>query len=114
MSAALADYNADYGQDVPVTGALVGPDGTPLAGQPVELQVNSDNAWRTSRRLVTGADGAFASDLRPAKRMYVRVRFPGSAEVRAAASPRLLLRLRPLVGLHEAARRPARAAGGCR
>ena len=97
VSAALADYSADYGQDVPVTGALVGADGNPLAGQPVEVQVNSDNAWRTSRRLVTGADGTFASDLRPGKRMYVRVRFPGSGEVRAAASPRLLLRLRPLI-----------------
>jgi len=97
VSAALADYTADYPQDVPVSGALVGPDGNPLAGQPVEVQVNSDNAWRTSRRLVTGADGAFVSDLRPSKRMYVRVRFPGSADVRAAASPRLLLRLRPRV-----------------
>jgi N-acetylmuramoyl-L-alanine amidase len=97
VSAALADYTADYPQDVPVSGALVGPDGNPLAGQPVEVQVNSDEVWRTSRRLVTGADGAFASDLRPSKRMYVRVRFPGSADVRSAASPRLLLRLRPRV-----------------
>jgi len=97
VSAALADYTADYPQDVPVSGALVGPDGNPLAGQPVEVQVNSDNAWRTSRRLVTGADGAFASDLMPSKRMYVRVRFPGSADVRASSSPRLLLRLRPRV-----------------
>ena len=97
VSAALADYTADYGQDIPVNGTLAGPDGNPLAGQPVEVQVNSDNAWRTSRRLVTGADGSFASDLRPSKRMYVRVRFPGSADVRAASSPRLLLRLRPRV-----------------
>ncbi len=97
VSAALADYTADYGQDVPVNGTLAGPDGNRLAGQPVEVQVNSDNVWRTSRRLVTGADGSFASDLRPSKRMYIRVRFPGSADVRAASSSRLLLRLRPRV-----------------
>jgi N-acetylmuramoyl-L-alanine amidase-like protein len=97
VSAALADYTADYPQDVPVNGTLAGPDGNPLAGQPVEVQVNSDDAWRTSRRLVTGADGSFASDIRPSKRMYVRVRFPGGADVRAASSPRLLLRLRPRV-----------------
>src|SRR4051794_40666168 len=78
VSATLADYTADYPEDVPVNGTLLGPDGNPLTGQPVEVQVNSDNVWRTSRRLVTGADGAFASDLRPSKRMYVRVRFPGS------------------------------------
>jgi hypothetical protein len=97
VSAALADYRADYGEEVPVTGTLAGPDGSPLADQQVEVQVNSDNVWRRSRRLVTGADGAFASDLKPAKRMYVRVRFPGTADVRGASSPRLLLRLRPRV-----------------
>jgi len=97
VTAVLAHYSADYGQDIPVSGALAGPDGNPLPSQPVEVQVNSDNAWRTSRRVVTGPDGTFTSDLRPAKRMYVRVRFAGSAGVRAASSPRLLLRLRPRV-----------------
>jgi hypothetical protein len=97
VTAALADYTADYGETVPVSGVLAAPDGSPLGGQPVELQVNSDNAWRTSRRLVTGADGSYAGDLKPRKRMYVRVRYPGSAEVRGAASARLLLRLRPVL-----------------
>jgi hypothetical protein len=109
VSAALADYTADYGESVPVTGTLVGPDGAPLAGRPVEVQVNSDNAWRTSRRLTTGADGAFATELRPAKRMYVRVRYPGGEDVRAAASPRLLLRLRPVLAFTRPARRATRA-----
>jgi hypothetical protein len=108
VSAALADYSADYGEDVPVTGALVGPDGNPLAGQAVEVQVNSDNAWRTSRRVVTGADGTYASDLRPAKRMYVRVRFPGTADVRGVSSPRLLLRLRPRVAFTRPPKRGVR------
>ena len=97
VSAALADRTADYGETVPVTGALVGTDSNPLSGQPVEVQVNSDNAWRTSRRLTTDGNGAFATDLKPSKRMYVRVRFPGSAGVRATSSPRLLLRLRPVL-----------------
>jgi N-acetylmuramoyl-L-alanine amidase/Carboxypeptidase regulatory-like domain len=111
VTAALADYSAYYGEAVPVSGVLVGPDGNPLAGQAVEIQVNSDNAWRTSRRLTTGADGAFAGDLKPAKRMYVRVRYPGSAEVRGAASQRLLLRLRPVLTF---TRPPTRAARGRR
>jgi hypothetical protein len=97
VSAALADYTADYGQTIPVTGALAGPDGNPIVGQQVEVQVNSDNAWRTARRVVTDGNGAYATDLRPSKRMYVRVRFAGSADVAATSSPRLLLRLRPLV-----------------
>jgi hypothetical protein len=97
VTAALADRRADYGEIVPVSGALVGPDGNPLAGQAVEVQVNSDNAWRTTRRITTGTDGSFLGDLKPAKRMYVRVRYPGSADVRGSASPRLLLNLRPVL-----------------
>jgi hypothetical protein len=109
VSATLADYTADYRETVPISGALLGPDGSPLAGQAVEVQVNSDNAWRTARRVTTGADGAFLSDLKPAKRMYVRVRYSGSADVRAASSKRLLLRLRPLVAFTRA---PSRARRG--
>ena len=97
VTAALADRSASYGEVVPVNGALVAPDGTPLGGQELELQVNSDDAWRTSRRLTTGPDGRFASELRPKKRMYVRVRFPGGAGMRAASSTRMLLRLSPVL-----------------
>jgi hypothetical protein len=109
VSAALADHSVDYGEAVPVSGALVGPDGSALAGQPVHLEVNSDNAWRTARRLTTGADGAFSNELKPAKRMYVRVRFPGSAELRGSSSPRQLLRLRPVVAFTKPPTRAARA-----
>jgi N-acetylmuramoyl-L-alanine amidase len=98
VTAALADYSASYGESVPLSGVLVGPDGNPLAGQAVDVEVNSDNAWRTSRRVTTGSDGSFASELKPRKRMYVRVRFPGTADVRAVSSARLLLRLRPVLG----------------
>ncbi|HEX6582673.1 MAG TPA: N-acetylmuramoyl-L-alanine amidase [Thermoleophilaceae bacterium] len=97
LTAALADQRVDYGEPVPVNGTLAGPDGSPLAGQVVEVQVNSDNLWRTSRRVTTGADGVFATDLKPAKRMYVRVRYPGNADLRGSASPRLLLNLRPVL-----------------
>jgi len=108
VTAALADQRVDYGALVPVNGALVGPDGNPLAGQVVEVQVNSDNAWRTSRRVTTGPDGIFASDLKPAKRMYVRVRYPGSVEVLGSASPKLLLNLRPVLTFERPPRRGVR------
>jgi hypothetical protein len=108
VTAALADRRVDYGELVPVSGTLVGPDGGPLAGQIVEVQVNSENAWRTSRWITTGADGLFATDLRPAKRMYVRVRYPGSPEVRGAASSRLLLNLHPVVAFTRPPKRGVR------
>jgi len=108
VTAALAEERLDYGEVVPVSGALAGPDGNPLAGQPVEVQVNSDDVWRTARRATTGADGGYLTDLKPAKRMYVRVRYPGSADVRAATSPRLLLNLRPVLTFQRAAKRGVR------
>ena len=111
VSAALADYSVDYGEVVPVSGALAGPDGSPLAGQAVEVQVNSDDLWRTARRVTAGADGAFLTDLKPAKRMYVRVRYPGSTDLRSSSSPRLLLRLRPAVRF---TRKPTRSTPGRR
>ncbi|MEA2331790.1 MAG: hypothetical protein QOH58_1928 [Thermoleophilaceae bacterium] len=108
LSAALADYSIDFGEPAPVTGLLSGPDGLPLAGAPVEIQVNGDGPWKTAQRLTTAPDGTFASELRPRKRMYVRLRFPGYAELRGATSSRLLLRLRPLITLRRPPRRGTR------
>ena len=118
LSATLADYSIDFGEPVPVSGLLAGPDGLALAGASVEVQTNADGRWMTSKRLTTAADGTFAGELRPRKRMYVRLRYPGQAELRGAYSSRLLLRLRP--GDHAAPaaeprqRRGARARAGQR
>jgi hypothetical protein len=110
LSATLADYSIDYGEVVPVTGLLTGPDGLALAAAPVEVQTNADGRWVTSELLSTASDGTFAGELRPRKRMYVRLRYPGQAELRGATSSRLLLRLRPAVTLRRPARRARRGA----
>jgi hypothetical protein len=111
VSGTLADYSVDYGEVVPVSGLLSGPDGSPLAGEAVDVEVNGDGRWVTSRRLVSGADGTFATELMPRKRMYVRLRYPGSAGLRATRSRRLLLRLHPVITL----RRPvSRSSPGVR
>jgi N-acetylmuramoyl-L-alanine amidase-like protein len=105
LSAALADTSIDYGETVPVTGVLAAPDGLPLAAAPVEVQTNAEGRWVTTKHLVSAADGTFGSELRPRKRMYVRLRFPGEADLRGATSVRLLLRLHPVVELKRPARR---------
>jgi hypothetical protein len=110
LSATLADYSIDYGEVVPVTGLLTRPDGLALPAAPVEVQTNADGRWVTSERLSTAFDGTFAGELHPRKRMYVRLRFPGQAELRGATSSRLLLRLRPVVTLRRPARRAVRGA----
>jgi hypothetical protein len=99
LSGTLADYRVDFGEIVPVTGLLSGPDGAPLPGEQVEVQVNGDGRWITSRRVVSAPDGTFVTELKPRKRMYVRMRFPGRPDLRGAYSTRLLLRLRPAITL---------------
>jgi N-acetylmuramoyl-L-alanine amidase len=106
LSAALADNAVDYGEVVPVTGLVTGPDGLALMGAPIEVQVNSDGRWVVSRVLASAPDGTFATELKPRKRMYVRLRYPGQVSVPGATSARLLLRLRPAIEL----RRPVRRA----
>jgi len=108
VSAALADTRADYGELVPVTGSLAAPDGSPMAGQGVEVQTNSENRWRTARRLTTGADGSFFTELKPSKRMYVRVIYAGSGDAPGGQSSRLLLRLRPVLSFDRPPRRARR------
>ena len=97
LSAALSDYRADYGRPVSVSGALLAPDGLPLAGEGIEVQVSSEGSWRQARRTLTGPDGTFFTDLKPARRMYVRVRYLGRSGLRRSSSPRLLLQLRPVI-----------------
>jgi hypothetical protein len=101
LTAGLADDSIDFGEPAPVSGALVDPNGLPLAGELLELQVASDGSWRTARRVTTGPDGVFFTELKPARRMYVRVRYPGRAPLRRASSLRLLLHLRPVILLSE-------------
>jgi hypothetical protein len=108
LSGTLADYRVDYGEVVPVNGLLSHPDGLPLPGEQVEIQVNGDGGWVTSRRVVSAADGTFATELKPRKRMYVRMRFPGRPDIGGAFSTRLLLRLSPVIEVQRARKRARR------
>ena len=107
LSALLGNTAADFGQTVTVSGSLLGTTGAPVAGESVDLQVSPDGRWHTARRLTTGPDGSFGTELRPRLRMYVRTRFRGHGQLRGSGSSRLLLRLRPLITID---RPPTRAA----
>jgi hypothetical protein len=102
LTAGLADDRVDYGELVSVAGTLADPVGAPLPGELLELQVASEGFWRTARRVTTGVDGAFATELKPRKRMYVRMRYPGRAPLRRTSSLRMLLHLRPVITLDSA------------
>ena len=102
LSALLGISRVNFGETVPVSGTLVGATGAPLAGEAIQLQVNHDNRWRTTRRLTTAANGAFATELRPRLRMYVRTRFRGRSGLRRSGSSRLLLNLKPVISVTSA------------
>jgi N-acetylmuramoyl-L-alanine amidase len=108
LSATLADHRVDYGEVVPVTGVLSGPDGAPLANESVQVQVNGDGRWIASRRVLSAADGTFATELKPRKRMYVRLRYPGRVDLGGAFSTQLLLQLRPVIEVQRARKRARR------
>jgi hypothetical protein len=103
LSGTLADFSVDYGEVVPVTGLLSGPDGGPLMNEAVEVQTNGTGVWKTSSVATTAPDGTLATELRPRRRVYVRLRWPGRAGLRRATSSRLLLHLRPLITLRSPA-----------
>jgi hypothetical protein len=110
LSATLADSSVNFGDVVPVTGLLSGPGGGPLVNETVEVQTNGTGLWRTSSTATTAPDGTFATELRPRRRLYVRLRYPGRAELRRATSARLLLHLRPLITLRSPVTSSARGA----
>ena len=109
LSAALDVDSALFGQPVVVGGTLLSGAGAVLAGESLEIQVSTENAWRTVGRATTGPDGAFSDELQPRKRMYLRVRFPGRSGLRRSTSGRLLLRLHPTIEFDEP---PTRARRG--
>jgi hypothetical protein len=108
LSGTLADFSVDYGDVVPVTGLLSGPDGAPLVNETVEVQTNGTGLWKTASLATTAPDGTFATELKPRRRVYVRLRYPGRAELRRATSSRLLLHLRPRIALRSPAPSGAR------
>jgi hypothetical protein len=99
LSGTLADFSVDYGEVVPVTGLLSGLDGGPLANETVKVQTNSEGVWKTAASATTALDGTFATELRPRRRLYVRLRYRGRAGLRRATSARMLLHLHPLITL---------------
>ncbi len=99
VSATIADSNIAYGELLPVGGTLVSPTGLPVPGEVVDVQVNNQGRWRTVKRVTTDANGAFAAELKPRKRSYLRVRWPGNATLHGASSARVLVHVSPLVNI---------------
>jgi len=97
------------GAPVPVSGTVTGPDATPLAAAPVEVQALVGRRWRPLVRSTTAPDGAFSATVSLRRTRTLRVRFPGLGTLRPSNSPTLVVAVRPKVRID---RRPARASVG--
>jgi N-acetylmuramoyl-L-alanine amidase len=108
LTAAVAPGTILYGRPTVASGTLLSALGAPLAGELVELQALKAGRWVTVDLLTTDSGGAWSAVVRPRANMLLRARFPGRAELPATTSPRLLLRVRPILRLARTAARAER------
>jgi hypothetical protein len=108
LAAALAPSRTLYRQPSVVSGTLLSVLGAPLPGELVHLQALRAGRWVTVAELTTDAGGTWSAVVRPRATTPLRARFPGRAELPASTSPRLLLRVRPILTLARTARRAVR------
>ena len=86
-----------FGTKAGLRAALAGPDGAPLAGRPLGLQVLGRTGWNTLQSLSTDAGGSLSTRLRLAYTHAVRARFAGEPGLGSAQSSPVLVGVRPLV-----------------
>jgi len=86
-----------FGTKAGLRAALAGPDGAPLAGRPLGLQVLGRTGWNTLQSLSTDAAGSLSTRLRLAYTHAVRARFAGEPGLGSAQSSPVLVGVRPLV-----------------
>ena len=72
-----------YGEALALRGAVTRGDGSPIAGQPVQVQKQGTSGWVTVARATTEADGTWTAsvDWRRAGRVRARAAVPGAAAV---------------------------------
>lgn len=113
----VAPAAVDYGNEPVVTGTLAAADGTPVAGQQVQLEYSTDRGvWHAGNAATTSVVGAFSVN-GPALTAvnWLRVRYAGSTDYPAAVSAELRVRARlefsgppalPTISLTKAVRYP--------
>ncbi|MGH2917711.1 MAG: N-acetylmuramoyl-L-alanine amidase, partial [Solirubrobacteraceae bacterium] len=111
------DRTLAFGQPAELSGRLTGPDGAPLGGAKVSLQIAGGSGFYTSRHVTTGADGAWSIMLATSYSRTLRavaLRSGGglvtSRQLRVGVVPRIRVRATRRVG----ARRTFKVSGSIR
>jgi len=99
------------GSPVALSGRLTDEQGTPLTGQPVEVQALVGTEWRTSSTQTTDSQGGFSSLVAPRRNRSLRASFPGSGGLLPTTSAPVAVQVRPIITLTRA---PATGATGRR
>src|SRR3954452_22875684 len=87
LTLAAASTRVALPAEAQVSGALVGPDGAPMGGMGVSLQVEGSKRWVTIARATTGADGHFAATMPVHRNGRVRAHFGGHSGHPATSTP---------------------------
>jgi hypothetical protein len=117
LTLAAADATLAFPEAARLSGRAAAPDGTPLPGAPIAIQVASPAGFVTLARAVTAADGTWAAQLPTQYTRTLRavVRPPAGP---LAASPKLTVEVAPRIGVtaprRVVARRPFRVRGSIR
>jgi hypothetical protein len=109
LTLAAASKRVELPAEAQVSGALTGPDGAPLAGAPVSLQIQGSRRWVTVARVRTSEQGTFAGTMPVHRNAMVRAHFGGSGGRPAVSVP---LRLGVVPALSASASRKRVKAGG--
>jgi hypothetical protein len=117
LTLAAADPTLEFPQPAQLSGRAAGAAGVPLAGAPISVQVATGSGFVTRARTTTRADGTWSLDLptQYSRTLRAVARLPGGGR---ATSPRLGVRVAPLIRLraarHVTARRPFEVRGSIR
>jgi hypothetical protein len=114
LTLAAASSRVALPAEAQVSGTLHGPDGAPVSGVPVSLQVQGSKRWVTVARVRTAADGTFGGTMPVRRNSLVRAHFGGgNGGGQPAASTPMPLSVVPALSA-QAARRRVHAGGSVR
>jgi N-acetylmuramoyl-L-alanine amidase-like protein len=112
LQAALSKTTVRYKGGTRLNGALTGPDGSPLGGRSLVVEVRrADGSWRPVETVTTHGDGGFSALLHPRGNRVLRARFAGGGGLAPVSSATLLLQVQPIIRLTLT---PRTGAGGVR
>jgi hypothetical protein len=92
-----ASGNITFGSKASLRASLSAPDGTPLGGRQLELQVLGRRGWNTMQSLRSDASGVLSTKLRLTYNHAVRARFAGETGLQEIRSRPISIGVRPLV-----------------